>query len=281
MHTKFIREARLSGLDKQEIEEIIEIIKKRPKQNTDREIAKRFFRALFFAAEKLKNQKIIIPKIKKAYTPKIPTKTIEEIKKLENPPIKRVIKSEKYPLLVSKNIVLASALIQRNKYTLIEPLVNKNLIKYIIKKISPKYKKNKNVLESELLTKLINKATKKFKIDYSEELNKKIRYFLFRDLEKFGKIDPLIRDQRIEKIICDGENRPIQIEHIRYGRIITNVILNEKEIEDTILKFASVSDQKLDNKNPELNVKIEDFRVIATLGFKKIRSKFVIKKEGP
>jgi len=87
----------------------------------------------------------------------------------------------------------------------------------------------------------------------------RITYYIKRDFIKYQKIDPLINDENIEDISCDGVNVPIYIYHREYGSIKTNVIFHDEDelnsfivyLGQKCLKQISVSDPILDGTTPE------------------------------
>jgi flagellar protein FlaI len=54
-------------------------------------------------------------------------------------------------------------------------------------------------------------------------LKTKILYYVKRDFLWYGKIDPLMRDQNIEDISCDGSRLPIFLYHRKYGSLKSNI----------------------------------------------------------
>ena len=67
----------------------------------------------------------------------------------------------------------------------------------------------------------------------------KILYYVERDAVGFGAIDPLMRDQNIEDISCDGIGKPVYVWHRRYEYIPTNIVFNtEAELDALVVKLA-------------------------------------------
>ncbi len=57
----------------------------------------------------------------------------------------------------------------------------------------------------------------------------KVKYYLKRDIEGFGLIDPLMHDKSIEDISCSGPDAPIYIWHRNYDSIPTSIQFNSSE----------------------------------------------------
>ncbi|MEM4518814.1 MAG: type II/IV secretion system ATPase subunit [Sulfolobales archaeon] len=67
----------------------------------------------------------------------------------------------------------------------------------------------------------------------------KISYYVARDLIGYSILDPLIRDIRLEDIVCSGINLPIYVFHNVYEWLRTNIIFNDlKSLELIINRLA-------------------------------------------
>jgi len=289
MSIKFIR-LDTDKLDQDDMQRIIDIVNQNPEKQKEGLVGKRFLRALMFAAEEQeikKKSRVLLPPIK-PFKETITPETIKAIKGIappkpvyspkEGPRIQREFKEVKYPLLVSQQGVLAFALVKKENdqisYSIIEPLVDKKVVSYVLSKL-----KGKTEFPENVLTKLIQKAAKKFKLEYSEDLRNKIKYYIYRDIKNLGKIDPILHDHNLTTITSNGKDKPITLEHKTFGKIETGIILNEEEIQRIINRVASKTNEKLTKENPSINTTINGFRFQGTLGFKKVDSKFVMKKE--
>ncbi|MEM2938291.1 MAG: ATPase, T2SS/T4P/T4SS family [Thermoplasmata archaeon] len=151
-------------------------------------------------------------------------------------------------------------------YEAIEPPLNPKLSE-ILKEIYSSlnqtlkfewYLKTQN--EKELyLTQSVKKFLESRGIEVTELDRERIFYYLKRDFIKYQKIDPLINDEYIEDISCDGVNVPIYVYHRTYGSIKTNIIFaDDSELNSFIVYIAqkcmkqiSVSDPILDGTTPE------------------------------
>jgi flagellar protein FlaI len=116
------------------------------------------------------------------------------------------------------------------------------------------YARMKNVLEYELrapedeesLIQSFHRQLPKIMDDHPKILgaispigNKKIMYYLERDIAGYGKIDPLMFDPYAEDISCSGVNKPVFLWHRKYENIKTNVYFrNEEELEDFMMKIV-------------------------------------------
>jgi len=68
---------------------------------------------------------------------------------------------------------------------------------------------------------------------------RKIQYYVIRDTVGYGKIDPIMKDENIEDISCDGVGKPIYVWHREYESIPTNIVFEtEDELDNMVVKLA-------------------------------------------
>ena len=83
-------------------------------------------------------------------------------------------------------------------------------------------------------------------------------YYLKRDFRGFGKLDPLLNDQHIEDISCDGYELPIFVYHDDYTDIETNISFGEKELDNFVVRLAQQSGQHISVGDPMVEATLED-----------------------
>src|SRR5205809_831770 len=84
-------------------------------------------------------------------------------------------------------------------------------------------------------------------------------YYIVRDFVHFDKIDPMMRDPRIEDISCNGFGIPIYIWHRKYESIPTNVIFQTgEELDKFILKLSYMSGRAISIAQPVLDATLPD-----------------------
>jgi len=66
-----------------------------------------------------------------------------------------------------------------------------------------------------------------------------VAYYLARDLVGYGRLDPLIRDQYIEDISCNGLFTPVFVYHSEFEWLTTGIAFNDRaELERIVMKLA-------------------------------------------
>ncbi len=78
-----------------------------------------------------------------------------------------------------------------------------------------------------------------------------IAYYIVRDLVGYGPIDPLVRDQLVEDITCNGVELPVYVFHREFEWLETNVVFpNSDSLEKVIRVLAVRSGQEPTVANP-------------------------------
>ncbi|MFH1420388.1 MAG: type II/IV secretion system ATPase subunit [Candidatus Aenigmatarchaeota archaeon] len=95
----------------------------------------------------------------------------------------------------------------------------------------------------------------------------KILYYLYRDFVGLNEIEPLMNDDYIEDVSCDGLNIPLYIIHQKLGSVKTNVIFKDNEkLRGFVIKLAEKTDRYISYASPVLDGTLPDgSRVQATL----------------
>lgn len=92
----------------------------------------------------------------------------------------------------------------------------------------------------------------------SEERIRVLIYYLYRNFLGYGKLDPLMHDDRIEDITCNGSNIPLFLYHREYGNIETNCIFEKEELNKFVLKLAQKADKQLSLTTPLVDATLPD-----------------------
>lgn len=175
---------------------------------------------------------------------------------------------EHYPLLEPYS---RAAIVEetggRVRYLLLEPTLTKadeewiNQIKGILwDELTMGIKEFQDKKEAEeFLKKRVEEAAIRYKITVDPYTLAKYQYYITRDFLNFGKIDGLMRDERIEDVSCDGINIPIYIWHREYESMSSNVVFKtQDELENFILKLAYLCNRQISLAQPLLDGTLPD-----------------------
>ncbi|MBN1432300.1 MAG: type II/IV secretion system ATPase subunit [Methanomicrobiaceae archaeon] len=77
-----------------------------------------------------------------------------------------------------------------------------------------------------------------------------IEYYLKRNFHGYGKLDPLMRDENIEDITCNGSGIPVYLYHRKYANLPTNLVFEPSEINRFVMKLAQKADKQLSLTSP-------------------------------
>lgn len=103
------------------------------------------------------------------------------------------------------------------------------------------------------ISKSIRSAIPLYKVDIEED-------------ETYGRLSPLLRDERLEEIMYNSLSNSIKVYHRVHGMCDTNVRLDAEDIYKIIKNIASQAGKSVDAKNPILDARLPDgSRVNATL----------------
>jgi len=83
-------------------------------------------------------------------------------------------------------------------------------------------------------------------------------YYLYRQFQGYGKIDPLMHDPDIEDISCDGVGLPIFAYHEEYTDIETNVTFDERELRNFVIQLAQRSGRHISVSDPVVSTTLPD-----------------------
>lgn len=100
------------------------------------------------------------------------------------------------------------------------------------------------------------------------EQYEKLLYYLTRDFRGYGLIDPLVKDQNIEDVSCDGPEMAIFVYHKEFGSIKTTTSFPTTEALDSfIIRLAQISGKAVSINSPILDSITRDgHRVQAVYG---------------
>ena len=175
-------------------------------------------------------------------------------------------------------------------YKIVEPKLTeqdkKNLKKlkdYIQEKIDVNFNSVKRSEAFEYLKKIFQEGLEYFEMQANEKTDI-YKYYVKRDFIGLGTVDPLLKDENIEDISCDGINIPIYVYHRNpaFGSVKTNLMFESGDDLDLfVTKLAERCGKSISQANPLANGTLPDgSRVQATLSSDIARqgSNFTIRK---
>lgn len=177
-------------------------------------------------------------------------------------------------------------------YTLIEPQVTqkvRELINQTLEELHESLDVNFNQLEAKesvymYMDRKIEEIWKELGVKLTAKEILDAKYYIFREVIGFGKIDAILNDPNIEDISCDGYNLPIFIFHRNpvYGEIPTDIVFaNKDDLDSFVIKLAQKCKRTVSVAEPLMDGSLPDgSRVQITYGTDIARkgSNFTIRK---
>ncbi len=134
----------------------------------------------------------------------------------------------------------------------------------------------------EYLKDAVFKIIKRFDMKVKKSTFDKLMYYLERDLLRYTKIDPMMRDPLIEDISCNGAGIPVYVWHRNFESIPTNILFEDQEkLDRFILRLAYMSGRHISVAQPLLDAGLpEGSRIQMSYGSEvtKKGSTFTIRK---
>ncbi|MGB3908141.1 MAG: type II/IV secretion system ATPase subunit [Methanomethylovorans sp.] len=161
------------------------------------------------------------------------------------------------------------------QYQVLEPLLSEdekrlldNIKQQLIETLELNLEETDHKDAEDYLRNHIKKYLRDYKIHISVRKKERVMYHLIRDFLGYGRIDPLMRDMKLEDISCDGPNTPIYIYHKAYNSVSTNVIFSDDDELDTFAtRIAQLCGRHISIANPLLDATMPDgSRIQITLG---------------
>ena len=207
-------------------------------------------------------------------------KKIEIPKKLiPPPPPPPMLAVEKHPTMP-----LYTKLTKENnllKYESLEPEMQQqdwkifSKVKAIIKQQSMQ---NPNILENEsFISNEVQKAAKELKIKITPDYTKKIQYYLIKNIKGYGRIDPLINDDKVNSIVCNSYSSISVI--YNNESLQTNIQFEtNEEMNNFILNLAERFNKQISEDSPGLQFTTDLFKISLNYAPLMGRSSFRIDK---
>ena len=86
----------------------------------------------------------------------------------------------------------------------------------------------------------------------------RLRYYLERNFLGWSRIDPLMKDTRIEDISCDGTGIPLFLYHREHQNIKTNILFDEPALNSLAITLAQRSGKHISIGSPLMDATLPD-----------------------
>jgi len=98
----------------------------------------------------------------------------------------------------------------------------------------------------------------RYGVEIEMETFYRLYYYLYREFQGYGKLDPIMSDPHVEDISCDGYELPIFVYHDEYTDVETNVSFAEGELDDFVVRLAQHSGRHISIGDPMVEATLPD-----------------------
>ncbi len=112
--------------------------------------------------------------------------------------------------------------------------------------------------DTETLRSELRRLLESYGVDAGMDTFHSLLYYLRRDFQGFGRIDPLLHDDHIEDVSCDGYELPIFVYHDEYTDIETNVSFGHRELDNFVIRLAQRSGRHISVGDPIVETTLPD-----------------------
>ncbi|MBS3162833.1 hypothetical protein J4467_02810 [Candidatus Woesearchaeota archaeon] len=165
-------------------------------------------------------------------------------------------------------------------YQAIEPSIEPKIIEKAKELFGKEIEKNPSILDNKnYMQKITEKTTQKVNIPFTSLMPGNLHYYLERDYVGGNKFDPLLYDEKIKTIYCEGAMKPIKVEYEPFGTIETNIILKNNEDFNQFLKRLLIATGKVFNEsNPIIDLTIQGLKFEGIIGLGETNTKLTIRR---
>lgn len=86
----------------------------------------------------------------------------------------------------------------------------------------------------------------------------RVLYYIVRDFAEHEKLSPIMKDENIEDISCNGPEVPVFLYHKVYTDVITNVMYSRDELDQFVASLAQSSGKHISIAEPDLQGRMPD-----------------------
>ena len=165
-------------------------------------------------------------------------------------------------------------------YHVIEPYLDKKIPEEVYTLYGRDFEKDNSLFDNDTyMARIAEKISSRRRIPFTDMLPQQIRYYLERDILGAGPFDPLLYDERVKAIYCDGPHKPVRVDYADLGIMKTNVTIASNDILNRFLKrLATGSGTVIDTVNPILNISFQGLKFEGTMGMGGAATKLTIRR---
>jgi len=109
----------------------------------------------------------------------------------------------------------------------------------------------------------------------------KVKYYLERNIDGYGDIDPIMQDPNIEDVSCSGVNTPLYLWHRKYDSIPCNISFEDEKLNSFVSRIVFRAGKHISSAYPITDLALQGNHRISVLYQKEVTPKgtsFTIRK---
>ena len=307
MATKFILDRRFQE-ETQTISQILELTKKLPYPDHETVHLARFVDSCFYVIEEVKRKENIKKEeleLKKCQLEEAIRKRKEEIvrkKELEAlAPSPELQAPEELPLLTDMEVPAPPKPLEKREYVIqiynmpigifidknesgkylyhsVEPVLDSKVIDIAKDLFGSDLENNPSLFsDQKFLAKIYEKVSSKSNTTLTDLFKQRLLYYLQRDILGAGQFDTLLYDEKVQTIYYETANKPIRIEYDTLGNIETNIVINNNDLVNKLIKRISSTSGKSINSSI-IDISFQGLKFEGIIGQGGANSKLTIRR---
>lgn len=166
------------------------------------------------------------------------------------------------------------------RYQAVEPVLSPATVHQAKTLYGRSFEKDNSLFDNiPFLRTVAQTVAKKSGIPVTDLLVYQLKYYLERDILGAGPLDPLLYDENVKKITCEGPLKPVKIEYAGLGMIETNISFKTNNELNTFLKrLAFATGRALSEESPLLEATFQGFSFTGAMGIGGEASRVTIRR---
>ncbi len=186
---------------------------------------------------------------------------VDIVEKVETNPNEEVI--DEYWLIerIAKARIVENIENLRKQYYVVEPQISEEeatLLYSIYEDVRQKLIYSIGLDVFERLMNAVKRVINDYSVKTEDELFLKMLYYFIRDFLGLGIVEPVLYDENVEDISCDGYGIPVFVYHRKYGNMSTNIVLEKEVLDNYVLLLAQRANKHLSYSNPIVDATLPD-----------------------
>ncbi|WP_254862116.1 type II/IV secretion system ATPase subunit [Halovivax gelatinilyticus] len=104
----------------------------------------------------------------------------------------------------------------------------------------------------------VGELLERYGVDVGVETFYRLFYYVYRDFQGYGRLDPIMNDPHVEDISCDGYDLPIFVYHDEYTDIETTVSFDADALDGFVVRLAQRSGRHISIGDPMVETTLPD-----------------------